>query len=65
MNPVTQRPNKTGISTKTSKFIKEKKKKILKHYTNCTVTSITTGRKGEGGMIIWCGDNVIHKIQSY
>lgn len=65
MNPVKQRPNKTGISTK-HQFIKEKEKKILKHYTNCTVTSITTGRKRGGrGMIIWCVDNIIHKIQSY
>lgn len=54
--------------SKTKKAKQTKNKKILEHYTNCTVTSITTGRKGEGqgeggggGMIIWCGDNIIHK----
>lgn len=40
---------KLASQPKTSKFIKERKEKILKHYTNCTVTSITTGRKREGG----------------
>lgn len=58
---MTQRPqkkSKTGISTETSEFIKRKKRTILKkRYTNCTVTSITTGRKRRR-MMIWCGDNV-------
>lgn len=55
MNPVKQKPkNKNWHINQTSKFIKgeererREKKKILKHYTNCTVTSITTGRKGRG-----------------
>lgn len=53
-----KKKSKTGISTKTSEFIKRKKRTILKRYTNCTVTSITTGRKRRRRMMIWCGDNV-------
>lgn len=53
VNPVKQYLNQS--------FIKEN---VLKHYTNCTVTSITSREKKGGGVIIWCGDAITQAAAS-
>lgn len=65
VNSAAQRPKQNWHLNQTSKFIKGKKK-----YWNITQTvqwhPLQQVEKGEGGMIIWCGVNIIHRrIQSY
>lgn len=65
VNSAAQRPKTKLASQPNIKVYKRKKKK----YWNITQTvqwhPLQQVEKGEGGMIIWCGVNIIHRIQSY